>query len=393
MLLTASWLLTGATPPIKDGAVLIEGDLIRDIGTRSWFAKRDVADVVDLGDSILIPGLVNAHSHLEFAGLKGKIPPTSSFTEWVLQLLWLNHELSPEEKKDGIRQGIEALIRGGTTTLADHRSPSVGLIPTPFRESIFLEVGGVTEEKTREMLRLAEKLLQDDFQGQVSPHSFYSVPKPVLAELFSRFAGEFPLSIHTLENREEDDFFRVGSGPLYDLIHERSEGADYVDESPIVWLKKNDALSSRLMLIHGNHLTDEEIRLLRDSGASVIHCPGSHLYFDNTPFPLKSLVKTGIRVGLGTDSWASNESLSMLGQMRLMKRSFPDFGEEEILTMATQNGAIALGRGSEIGTIEVGKKADLVAVPLLRGDVDPYEALFLADEVNFSMVGGRMLKM
>lgn len=392
MLVTARWLLTGATPPLKDGAVLIEGEAIREIGVRRTFAKRDI-EAVDLEDSILIPGLVNAHCHLEFSALKGVLAPRRPFTEWVKALQGEVQGLTSAEQEEGIDQGIQELLHGGTTTLVNHQSPEMELLKTPFRQFTFLEVLGANEERARRNLGLARHSLlkQEDSETscQITPHSLYAVHPDIFAMLSSQ-AGQAPLSIHLLESEEEDRFFRHQAGPLAVYVQERGGDLNFPVSSPIKWLKANNGLA-RLLLVHGNYLTDEEIRLLRGSGAFVIHCPGSHRFFGHRPFPLNQLFQAEVPVALGTDSLASNDSLSMLQGMQLAKESFPSLGEEDILRMATWDGARALGLDHEIGTVEVGKKADLVGVPLLNKDVDPYEALLLADEVNFSMVGGRIL--
>ncbi|MBI2980797.1 MAG: amidohydrolase family protein [Deltaproteobacteria bacterium] len=395
MLIAARWLLTGATPPLQNAAVLIEEGVIRDFGTRQWFAKRDVADVVDLGETILMPGLVNAHCHLEFSALKGKIPPTDSFTDWVLQLLMNNASLTPEEWKTGIKDGINGLIRGGTTTLADHRSPLLEPIETPFREFLFFEILGPGEERARESLKKGyERTAAFESElgaAQISPHSFYSVPVPMLEEILGPRAGETPLSIHLLENQEEEDFFRKGISPLAAQLKVAGGVGQFPDPSPVHWLKGHDWLGPHLMLVHGNHLIEEEIRLLRGTDVTVIHCPGSHRFFKNRRFPLETLLRHGVAVGIGTDSLASNESLNMLKQIKLMKESFPSLGGEDLLRMASLSGAVALGLGSEIGTVEVGKKADIVGVPLLNTEIDPYEALLLPNEIIFSMIEGRII--
>ena len=172
MLITARWLLTGATPPLQDAAVLVEGETIRDIGTRAWFAKRDISDIHDLGDSILIPGLVNSHCHLELSALKGILPPGIGYTAWVKMLTGEMLGLTPQEKKAGIEEGVRDLLRGGTTTLVDHRSAATKSIETPFREEIFWEVLGASEERAR--ASLGESLQRP------TPHSLYAVHEEVL---------------------------------------------------------------------------------------------------------------------------------------------------------------------------------------------------------------------
>lgn len=384
MLLTARWLLPVAAPPIKEGAILVEGDTIRDIGTRKWFAKRDISDVVDLGETILLPGLVNAHCHLEHSAMRGSLT-AKSFSSWIRSLQQKSAQTTQKEKEEAIQNAIRELIRGGTTSLVDHRSPEAGWFRTPFRELVILEVLGASETRARASVAAAKERLQSspDETVEISPHSLYAVHPQILQNLTLR-------SIHLLESEEEEDFFRHGHGPLADLVRERDGLLPFPDPSPVHWLHERGQLQPGLLLAHGNYLTNEEIRLLRGSGVTVIHCPGSWRYFGHRRLPLQSLFYNEVRIAIGTDSLASNDSLNMLKQLKLMKATYPSLGEEDLLKMATFNGAHAIGLSNEIGLIEPGKKADLIGIPY-QGNADPYESLLLADEVNFSMVGGRRL--
>lgn len=394
MLLAARWLLTGTTPPIEHGAIVIEDGIIRDIGARQWFAKKDVSEVIDLGETILVPGLVNAHAHLEHSALKSPQPPGGqrgiSFTAWVRTLQEKSSQISPSENEKAIKYAIDELIRGGTTTLVDHRSPDCPPIETPFREMLFLELIGPSKSKAEESRRNGLKWLEenDDLERlcHLTPHSLYSVHPDILQEVFS--AGT-TLSLHLLESDEEEQFFRSRQGPLFELVRSRG-GSPLRAESPVAWIEEHRSNDTNILLIHGNYLKEDEIRRLKGQNAFVIHCPGSHRFFGPRAFPHESYIRCGIRIGLGTDSLASNESVNMLRQMKLMKET-TNLGEEDILRMATLNGAMAIGVENEIGTLEVGKKADIVGVPLLNQKVDPYEALLLPDQVSFSMVRGRVI--
>ncbi|MBI4197418.1 MAG: amidohydrolase family protein, partial [Deltaproteobacteria bacterium] len=296
----------------------------------------------------------------------------------------------PSENEKAIKYAIDELIRGGTTTLVDHRSPDCPPIETPFREMLFLELIGPSKSKAEESRRNGLKWLEenDDLERlcHLTPHSLYSVHPDILQEVFS--AGT-TLSLHLLESDEEEQFFRSRQGPLFELVRSRG-GSPLRAESPVAWIEEHRSNDTNILLIHGNYLKEDEIRRLKGQNAFVIHCPGSHRFFGPRAFPHESYIRCGIRIGLGTDSLASNESLNMLRQMKLMKET-THLGEEDILRMATLNGAMAIGMENEIGTLEVGKKADIVGVPLLNQKVDPYEALLLPDQVSFSMVRGRVI--
>jgi cytosine/adenosine deaminase-related metal-dependent hydrolase len=375
MLITARWVVPVSSPPIENGAVLIENDRIVSVGLNQ--SQRRV-EGIDLGDSVLFPGLVNAHCHLEFSGLKGEIEAGLSFTEWIKNVVGLRTQLIAP-----LRDAIDSLLRGGTTTVADHCNPNTPPIETPFRRIIFWEVLGAHPERAYESFRKARERAEKE-GGFVTPHSLYAVHEEVLEEIFSGRQMGLPLqSIHILESSDEEQFFRKQTGPLAVYVQERGGDLSFPVSSPIKWLAANHWLGSRTLVVHGNYLNSEEIELLQRQGAGVIHAPGSHRFFGHKPFPLAELKKRGIRIALGTDSLASNEDLSMLREMRLLREFV---GKEEVLQMATIEGARLLKRDHDIGSIEPGKKADLVAVPFQS---DPYESVFQAEEVSFSMIDGK----
>ena len=386
MLLTARWVVPVSSPPIENGAVWIEKDRIVNVG-----ANPRAGPVIDLSDSVLFPGLVNAHCHLEFSGMKGEIEPGLSFTEWVKNVVGVGANLRVRPSREGRHMGlplqnaIDSLLRGGTTTVADHCNPNTPPIETPFRRIIFWEVLGANPERGRESFRKARERAEKE-GGYVTPHSLYAVHEEVLEEIFMETP---PLrSIHILESTDEDRFFRQQSGPLAVYVQERGGDLSFPFSSPIKWLAANHRLGSHTLIVHGNYLNSEEIDLLRRHGAGVIHAPGSHRFFGHKPFPLAELKKRGIRVALGTDSLASNEDLSMLREMRIFHENI---GADEILRMATLDGAMMLKMDHEIGSIESGKKADLVAVPILNPKAEPVENILRAEEVSFSMIDGKRI--
>jgi 5-methylthioadenosine/S-adenosylhomocysteine deaminase len=382
MLLRARWVLPVTSPPIEDGAVVVEDGLITYVGAygRTPLHAR-TGHCVDLADQSLLPGLVNAHGHLEHSALKGLTTSQLPFTEWVKEVAREKAALSKGDIRSGALRGIDSLIRGGTTTLADHIHPGMDFEATsfgresPLRRVVFWEVLGAHRGRAEECLEMARGRASQE-GGFVTPHSLYAVHEEVLEEIASSRQ-----SIHVLESAEEDLFFRRQEGPLAIYVQERGGDLDFPFSSPLQWLAARHRLNSSLLLVHANHLNPAEIGILRGSGAFVIHCPGSHRFFGHKRFPLEDLKAAGIPVALGTDSLASNEDLSMLREMRLLKETYPGLEDEEVLRMATIEGARALGLDREIGSIEAGKKADLIAV---RG------RMLETDSVVFSMIDGKL---
>jgi cytosine/adenosine deaminase-related metal-dependent hydrolase len=388
VLLRARWVFPVSSPPIRDGVVAVDGDRIVDLGpaANGRTQGREAAplvsplhgSIISLGDSILLPGLVNAHAHLEHSALKGLTTPQRPFTDWVKEVTRENASLTKGDIRSGVSRGIEALIRGGTTIVADHIHPDTESFATPFRRVLFWEVLGAHMGRARACLEKARRRAEEG--GFVTPHSLYAVHEEVLEQILTEPRSR--QSIHILESADENRFFRRQEGPLAVYIRERGGDLDFPFSSPVQWLEAHHRLNAGCLLVHGNHLNSAEIAILRGSGASVIHCPGSHRFFGHKRFPLEDLKGAGVRIALGTDGLASNEDLCMLREMRLLKETYPSLTDDEVISMATIEGARALGMETEIGTIEVGKKADLIAV---RGSA------LEAESVVFSMIDGKVI--
>ncbi len=419
MLLKARWVVPVSSPPIENGIVEIERSIIKYVGADPHACPANDAsvqgghggpplrDVIDLGDSVLFPGLVNAHCHLEFSHLKNKIPPTESFAGWVRQMMMVGapHRGCPDAGGQGgppLQSSIQHLIQTGTTTVADHCNPNtpIGTQPVgvqnfePLRRIPFWEVLGTQKERAEASYQKAlERVRQEG--GFVTPHSLYGVHPSVLNEIIPSCTSPYIRggrvgiqSIHFLESADEDEWFRKGTGALAELVRER--GGNPPHPRDLIYGNFPLPLGERgkYLLIHANYITPKEILLVKEMGAGIVHCPGSHQYFGHKRFPLEELQKTGIPIALGTDSLASNEELSMLREMRWVQNRAK---ASEILEMATLNGARLLGMDKEIGSIEVGKKADLVAVPVgapHRGC--PEEAILGASKVHFVMIDGKI---
>ena len=392
MLIKAVWVLPVATPPIHNGALRVVGDAIREVGPAQAIPVLPGEETLSLYQTVLLPGFVNCHAHLEFSPLVS--PPSQgcftqgSFTSWVRSVMGERQESTSSETAMLIQRAAENLARTGTTTAALHvggEIPAQHFASLPFRTFAFVEVIGLTEKLAEESLRKAmnwkvEALIASDrIEVFPTPHSLYALHKKILEEMLSR---DLSLqSIHLLESSDENLFLRDGTGPMADLVAER--GGEQPDFSPLRLL---ETLQKRLLIVHGNYLESAEIGLLRNLQASVIHCPGSHRYFRHAPLRWNQLKEAGLRVALGTDSLASNEELSMLAEMRLLREKEPSLSPEEILRMATIHGAEALGL--PVGALETGKKADLIGVALDRSR-DPLDAVLNAKEVSWRMIDGR----
>ncbi|MDE2180137.1 MAG: amidohydrolase family protein [candidate division NC10 bacterium] len=413
MILTARLLLPIAGPPIVDGGLLIRDGAICAVGKASALI-RDFATEPhdDLGSVVLLPGLVNAHTHLELTGLHGRLPLGKSFTEWAVALLDLRSELDDEFFATSARVGATTLLRSGVTCVADITASGSSVAPLKaagLRGIIFQEILGPHPEQATERLDAAEKALRS-LQLQaggtllsvgLSPHAPYSLSEPLLlrcAELLRRL--RLPATMHLAESPEEVTYIGLGIGPiatrLLPAVGRHSPSHRVCGDSPVAFLDQAGLLSDRLLAVHAVHVGMSDLQLLKQRGVALAICPRSNQSLMVGTAPLARYLAASLRVGLGTDSLASNETLSLWDEMRFAYRLYGGtITAQQLVTMATLGGATALGMAGVIGSLAPGKRADLTALTIDRlDDADPYGSLLdqaSDDLVVLSMVEGKIL--
>jgi 5-methylthioadenosine/S-adenosylhomocysteine deaminase len=385
MLYRAKWVVPIAGDPIEDGGVLVRGDRIAAIdkaaaleGSLSHF------EVQELGEVALLPGLVNTHSHLELTLMRGLLEE-SDFREWIGRLTDIKlNRMTGDDLIDSARLGALEAVHAGVTCCGDTCDSGLALdalLESGIRGVVYQEVFGPDPAQAPESLaRLGEKVaVLEDRAGDsgrvrigVSPHA----PFTVSADLFRGVAGlarerALPMAIHAAESVAEERFMRDGAGPFADRLAERKIPWTPPGVSTVAYLRDLGVLGCRPLLVHAVQATDADAEAIAESGAAVAHCPKSNAKFGHGVAPLASLLARGVTVGLGTDSVASNNVVDMLDEARaavLMARAIGrDAGAlsaRRALELATIGGARALGLDAEIGTLEVGKSADLCAIAL-----------------------------
>lgn len=368
-------------PPIENGAVKISGNRIIAVGGWKDFAQEAGIEVIDLGDSILLPGLVNAHCHLDYTNMAGRLPPQKAFTDWIRLMLAAKAEWNYTEFAESWITGAQMLLRTGTTTVADFEAVPE-LLPdvwnaTPLRVISLLELTGVKSRRSPQLIlqdaldRVAQLPNGRSFTG-LAPHAPYSTA-PELIQLTAAAARErrLPFSIHVSESDLEFEMFSRARGEMFDWL--RRNGRDQSDcgiGSPVQHLERNGALGENLLAVHLNYLAHDDAALLAAREVSVAHCPRSHFYFQHAPFPFAELSAAGVNVCLGTDSLATvykrrkeTVELNLFDEMKRFAEVHPEVAPEKILQMATINGARALGLAGEIGELAADASADLIAIP------------------------------
>ena len=404
MILRARVVLPISRPSIEDGAVLITGNRIAQVGPWKEFSS-DSGNTIDLGETILMPGLINAHCHLDYTDMAGQVPPQKSFTDWIRLMLATKAGWNYSEYAESWIRGAHMLRKTGTTTVADFEAVPE-LLPdvwssTPLRVISLLEMTGV---KSR---REPRAILQENVNHIVTlpggrcrpglaPHAPYSTA-PELLRLSADMARQrhWPLSIHVSESIQEFEMFTKGRGIMFDwLLRNGRDLSDCGERSPVQHLDRYGALNC--LAVHVNYLADGDAKLLAKRKASVAHCPRSHAYFGHTDFPLDRFTRAKVNVCLGTDSLATVYKkprqiveLSMFDEMQAFAVKFPRVSPEKILRMATVNGARALGMEGEAGEISEKALADLIVIPFKGKIEDAHEAAtHHRGEVMASLIDG-----
>ncbi len=407
MLLRARIVLPIARPPIEDGAVLISGSRI--VAVSAWPELAAASDnrVVDLGESILLPGLVNAHCHLDYTDMAGKIPPPRNFTDWIKAIVALKAHWSYTEFAQSWLRGVKMLLRTGTTTVADIETVPE-LIPemwraTPlrvisFRELISLKSPLAAREIVEQAVREWSGLPAAGGRVGLSPHAPYTTSAELL-RFAARAAREqrWPLTIHLAESEPEFEMFMYRHGALYEWLKGQREMSDCGLGSPVAHLERCDCLGENLLAAHVNYLWRDDAALLGRRGVSVAHCPRSHAYFRHLLFPRAELAAAAVNITLGTDSLASTlkhrgrlPELNMLEEMRALAAVTPDLAPGAILKMATANGARALGRQGELGELAPNALADLIVIPFAGKMSQANETVVQhPGDVSASMIDGQ----
>jgi aminodeoxyfutalosine deaminase len=392
MIVRACTVVTMDGAPIDNGAVAVSGNRIVDVGRFDEIKTRNTGETVDLGEQLLLPGLINAHCHLDYTCLRQKIPPQQSFTDWIRAINAEKSELSPKDYVTSINQGFHEAKRFGTTAIANLTTfpELICQVHSPIRTCWFAELIDVrARDRANEFVDSAIEALKSSSECAdttalskrrhvaalqtppwgLAPHALFTAS----SNLFRRCEEvaqreDILLTTHLAESCEEMEMFRDASGPLYEFLKSIGRPMDDCDsKTPLeVFLGAvGDRALSRWIIAHLNEVTQSDFVLLEGSYSKfhVVHCPRSHRYFSHRPFPFDRLRSLGFNICLGTDSLASNETLSLFAEMRAFRKHFPGVSAEEILQMATVNPARALRSENALGRIRAGFGADLIAIP------------------------------
>jgi cytosine/adenosine deaminase-related metal-dependent hydrolase len=383
----ARWVIPVTRPPLADATVSVSGPRIVYIGPRR---DAPAGEDADLGDAVLLPGLVNTHTHLELTAMRGLLTGME-FVSWIRALTAARAAvLTPASMRDAACQGIAEGLLAGITTYADTCASGVVLAAMRdmgVRGIMFQELfGPAAAQRTEAMAQLrrdvdALRPLETELvRLGVSPHAPYTVHEDLLIDASAyAISADLPVAIHLAESDAEIAYLREAEGPFADGLRARGIPVVRRSHSPVHLLVELGVVLARPLLIHCVKLEESDVDFIAQYGCPVAHCPQSNAVLGHGIAPVRELLDAGVVVGLGSDSAASNDQMDMLGEARLASlMQSARLGRPgvlpaaEALALATIGGARALGLEDRVGSLDAGKDADLAAFPM-----DPIRAAVL----------------
>lgn len=378
---SAAWLINPDVPPIAGGAIAVKGGLITATGTLAELKSRYSATVVEHHDCAIIPGFVNAHTHLELTHFPSWRLRTHveynprRFTDWIIQLIKVTRGLHGEDFRASLVEGVRKCVEAGTTAVGDIVSRYDLLqsynVP-PLSGRLFLEVLGHDPLRFRERLEHALSAINDVpdeiLTPGLSPHTAYTTGDSNLSQVRDAAISRcLPLAIHVSESQAEVDFIFDTSGPLAEELYPFVGWEQYLTPprhcSSTELLDRHGLLSPATLAVHCVHVNLADAQILKQRGVKVCLCPRSNDRLDVGRAPLALFNKLGIPLALGTDSLASNDSISLWDEMRFALDQFPEeLSPSDVFRMVTSGGAAALNLSSSLGSLEAGKRADFQVI-------------------------------
>ncbi|HWL53441.1 MAG TPA: amidohydrolase family protein [Chthoniobacteraceae bacterium] len=378
------------SPPIEDGGVLVAGGKVVAAGPFHEIAARAgrTPERLDLGETVLLPGLINAHCHLDYTAMRGKLPPQASFSRWIGEINALKASWSDDDYLASITEGFAELRRYGTSTVVNLAAfpHLLARLPQPFPVRTWWVPELIDLRDPAHAGQLLDAALatfagRPPFGGYgVSPHALYTA-SPGLYRLCAQAATRDPalrLTTHLAESCDEEAMFREGTGPLATFLAGLGRPMDDCGRrSPFAQALATGLISPEWLLAHVNTFDKEDARLMAATGAPwfVAHCPKSHAYFRHPAFPWQRLEAAGAIISIGTDSLASNTNLNLFEELRAAQKTVPGLTSETLLRTVTVNPARALGQQGRLGVIAPGAFADLLALPYTGSSSDVYNAI------------------
>jgi cytosine/adenosine deaminase-related metal-dependent hydrolase len=384
----SKWVLPVSGPPIRDGAVLVAGDRIQAVGPAEEILPGFTGLIVEHGSGAILPGVVNCHVHLEFSALAGRVPPQEHWPDWLEATLSAYGRLAPGEVEAGIAQAINALWQSGTVLVGEVTNTGASwplLENGPLSYHLFYECLGFDLVEDFDLPEVFPWFGRPEVAAAAWVSAGAHAPYSVSAALFRAVnawnaARRGPQMVHLAESQAEVEFLAQGDGFCEGLLKSRGRWVpDFQPPgvNPPAYLNRLEFLGPRTLAVHGARLSAADCDLVAATGTWLVLCPRANRYTGAGVPPVPDLLRAGVKLALGTDSLAGNWDLNLFGEMLWLYQNFPAWPGHLWLRLGTRNGARALGRSREFGSLEPGKKAALGFLPL-SGSRDFWGELFAA---------------
>jgi cytosine/adenosine deaminase-related metal-dependent hydrolase len=398
-------LITMDSGEFVDGAFVVEGNRFGRVGKAADVLPHHRGEVINLGEVIVLPGLINAHCHLEYTLLRGTILPSRNFPRWIERINALKRSLTDDDYVRGIELGLQELRRYGVTTVLNIVSaPQVmpRLSPPAIRSWFCLELIDVRPRPWLDEYAFGSWSFFESPQFWLggfglSPHAPYTASAD-LYRLSNESAQTFqmPLTTHVSESWPEYQMFALGRGELFDFLHRMGRRMDDCGAmSPLRYLLLSNLIDNQCIIVHANELDESDFALLAQPewrNLSIVHCPKSHRFLHHNRFAMEKLCQLGMNICIGTDSLASNDSLNLFSEMRVARRNYPSLCASDLVKMVTLNPARALGQSNSLGKIASGFLADAIAIPYSGSAEKVHDAIVEnRSSVEWMIVDGKLV--
>ncbi len=401
-----------SSPPLEWGAIVVEGSRIIDLGKLEHLIPRYInATLVDLRKCAILPGLVNAHAHLEYTLYPVNLSEKLSFVDWLIKIISLRRDLSQIDLTKSLKAGIQMLISSGTTCVGVI-VPTLRWLPlfqrSGIRATLFQEVIGYRDEDSEKITKWIGNEIRDNifnissttFIG-ISPHSPYTVSPKLYRNLYNLARDEgLPFCTHLSESTEEIEFISEGKGDIAERLFPLVGWGDINIEAkgvkPARYLSDIGVIGPETIVVHAVNVGEDEIDIFRARGSKVVTCPRSNHYLAVGKAPIPFFLQRGLVISIGTDGLSSNTSLSLWDEMRFLKNIYKEnISPDDIIRAATIGGAKTLGWERQVGSLEVGKEADFIAIDVsgIERYIEISEIIENTDEkrIKLVVVAGKIL--
>ncbi len=403
-ILRSKYLLKDPNNVINNGAVIIDdGGKIKYAGQFKDIDGFNSCRTIDLGNSAIVPGFVNSHTHLELTHLHKCIKSNGNFTNWIRQLVDEKSNWPESEYALSVQDGIKNSLKSGTTTVVDITRNGFALnelLTSKIRKSLFFEIINFNPDTAEDTLNDFRELITginpDDLLSiGIFPHAPYTVSSRLYRECKKvSEALDIEIATHIAETEDEVELLTKGTGHFVSLLKDFNmlNNWKHPGQSPINYMKNIGFLENGCILIHCNYLSGDEIDLIEKTNSNVVFCPRSHEYFRHEDHPFSSLKDRNINLALGTDSLASNDTLSILDEMKFIRKHYRDMKPQDIFHMGTIAGAVALKMDDSIGKLYPGYYADIAVIEFENTDISNiYDGIFSQNsECILTIVSGEI---